>query len=390
MITNDAAHGIPIKEFQNSLLVWFYDHKRNLPWRTEPRNPYYVWLAETMLQQTQVISVIPYYERWLLRFPTLASLARASIDDVLKQWEGLGYYSRAQRLHTAARQLVNELDGVIPRNVDQLMALPGIGRYTAGAIASLAYSIDAPVLDGNVARILSRLIALTDMVQSKTAVDTLWNLTSDLLPSGRAGEFNEALMDLGALVCTPRKPNCGQCPVAEYCTGYRCSDPTVFPVRKPKNSIPHKDIASIALIDPEGRLLLAQRPPHGLLGGLWEFPGGELNANDKPLPVDGYEHAAIQLAKTIHETTGILCNISTPDFQYQVKHAFTHFRITRHIALIRMIESLPLAQNSVFYSRLKWFTHSEISNIALTRSDAKILKLVQEDLQANRIGHHVT
>lgn len=376
----------PIAAFQSALLHWFKDNKRALPWRTEPRAPYHVWLAETMLQQTQVGTVIPYYERWLQRFPTLESLADAPLDDVLKKWEGLGYYSRARNFHQAAQYVVREYAGDIPDTVDQLLKLPGIGRYTAGAIASLAFKVDAPILDGNVSRVLSRVTALAQDFRSPASVVALWDLSARLVPSGHAGEFNEALMDLGATVCTPKAPNCAVCPLVSLCIAYAKGAPESYPVRARKAKTPHRDIATAFIRDATGCVLMAQRPVNGLLGGLWEFPGGEVALDAMGAPgtpsgaISQYADMAAQLTKIIRATTGLQLQISSDDFRGQVKHAFTHFRITRHVAIVSLTEPMPRVTPSDANINVKWVKPEEIGDLALTRSDQKILDLARAAL----------
>src|SRR6185369_3543428 len=207
-------------EFSRKLLAWYGRHKRALPWR-DVGDPYRTWISEIMLQQTQVDTVIPYYQRWLERFPTVQALAESPLNDVLALWEGLGYYSRARNLHRAAQQVAAERGGALPQTVDELLALPGIGRYTAGAIASIAFGVDAPVLDGNVKRVLARVFDIQTDVKSPAGARELWALAASLVPSGRAGDYNQALMDLGATLCTPRAPACDICPVRELCAARR-------------------------------------------------------------------------------------------------------------------------------------------------------------------------
>ena len=303
---------------QRRMLDWFATHKRDLPWRQEPRDPYHVWLAEIMLQQTQVTTVIPYYHRWLDRFPTLEALAEAPLDDVLKLWEGLGYYSRARNLHRAAQEVMRDHGGHIPDTVDGLRQLPGIGPYTAGAIASLAFQRDAPILDGNVARVLSRLFAIESDVKSPETIAALWSLSESLLPKGHAGEFNEALMDHGATICTPRIPRCPICPIRQYCVAHAQGTPEAFPVKAARKTVPRKDVGTAVIVDPDGYLLMAQRPTQGLLGGLWEFPGGEII-----LPAgqpDALEIASQQLQSIIHDKLGLHVRIAASDFIGTVIH----------------------------------------------------------------------
>lgn len=357
-----------IKTIQRKLLRWFSTHKRDLPWRTEPRDPYHVWLAEIMLQQTQVGTVINYYKRWLLRFPTLESLASATPDEVLKQWEGLGYYTRARNFHKAARHVMANYAGSIPQTVEQLRLLPGIGPYTAGAIASLAFHMDVPALDGNVARVLSRVMAIPKPQPSFGVTASLWKLSAQLVPSGSGGQFNEALMDLGALVCTQRSPDCQHCPIRSQCMAYAKGKVETFPVRRTKKHIPHKDIASLFLRDGDGHVLVAQRNPTGLLGGLWEFPGDEITLKSKSV--------AKQLTLITTRRTGLDIHITENSVIGVIKHAFTHLRITRHIAVVQIDDIAPPTRSNQSYSKLQWIKVTSLEDLALSRSDRKILELV--------------
>jgi A/G-specific adenine glycosylase len=243
------------------LLRWFRKARRDLPWRKEPRHPYRVWVSEVMLQQTRVEVVIPYYLRFLRRFPTLAKLAAAPLDDVLALWSGLGYYARARNLHRAAQAAGREL----PRTCAELRELPGFGPYTAAAVASLAFGEDVPLVDGNAARVLARVFRLRGDARAQA-----WQLVPQLLPRGRAGEFNEALMELGATVCAPRAPRCDVCPIKSSCGGR--SEPERFPERKERRERPLLEWEAVALRRRDGAVLLARRPEGALFAGLWDLP----------------------------------------------------------------------------------------------------------------------
>ena len=365
---------------QQKLLRWFDQHKRKLPWRTtdqsqpdQRRDPYQVWLAEVMLQQTQVITVIPYFERWLRRFPTLKDLANAQLDDVLKQWEGLGYYSRARNFHKSAQQVMRKLAGEIPETVEGLLKLPGVGRYTAGAIASLAFGQDAPILDGNVKRVLSRLFAISH--QPSAISDQLWELSELLLPKGRAGEFNEAVMDLGATLCTPRAPLCRQCPLQTQCMAYAQGKPEAYPIKPAKKTTPHKNIGTLVLFNKQGAVLMGQRVVDGLLGGLWEFVSGEIN-DAATLPLLGGSRAD-EVQRMTAQQTGLQVNVDEEDFIGTVKHTFTHFKITKHVFVVRLKTSSKALVLASGYQQLKWVKLDEIKQLALTRSDQKILEMLK-------------
>ncbi len=295
--------------------------RRDLPWR-QRRDPYAVWVSEIMLQQTQVATVIPYYERWLARFPDIESLAAAPLDAVLKTWEGLGYYARGRNLHRAAQQVVAQHGGRLPRDRAALLALPGIGRYTVGAILSLAYGQPEPVLDGNVRRVLCRLCDVAEDPRLPAVEARLWEMAAAFVhaaPDGQAGDLNEALMELGALVCTPGVPDCRACPLAEDCLARQRGTQLARPVRNAKAPTPYYDVTAAVISDAEGRLLIVRRHDAGLLGGLWGFPGGAAQP-DEPLP------AAVE--RSVREQVGITVTAGT--LLAQVRHAYTHFRITLH------------------------------------------------------------
>jgi len=253
------------KRIQTKLLLWFKKNGRSLPWR-ETRDPYAIWVSEIMLQQTQVATVIPYYQRFLSSFPSVRHLAGANLSRVLKVWEGLGYYSRARNLHRASQIVLERFAGKVPDTFRGLVGLPGIGRYTAGAILSIAYNKEAPILDGNVRRVLSRLLAI-----SKESPGEFWEISEGLVPGGKAGSFNQALMDLGSMICTPTGPSCTICPLRHVCKAKAEGAPQRYPGKKKRKEIPSVRGVT-AVIRWGGKVLIHQRPPTGFLGGLWEFP----------------------------------------------------------------------------------------------------------------------
>jgi A/G-specific adenine glycosylase len=357
-----------------ALLAWFAAHARPLPWRVERRDPYHVWLSETMAQQTRIAAVLPYFERWLQRFPTIAALADAPLDDVLKAWEGLGYYSRARNLHRAARRIRDELGGRFPDDVPGLLSLPGVGRYTAGAIASLAFGRHAAVVDGNVRRVFARVFALP-AERSRDA--DLWPLAEELLPPGRAGEFNEALMELGALVCTPRNPKCSECPLREHCAAHAADAVAQFPVKKTRAATRERTILTALVRRADGRLLLGQRPHDGLLGGLWEFVGEEYDggrgtADDAPQTADGRRQTEGVLSALLLRRTGVRVQDVSEPFG-EVRHAFTHFKVRRLLhRAVASDDAIGAPDASGDYVQLRWADRTEIDALALTRSDRRI------------------
>ena len=255
---------------QNRLLRWYQKNARDLPWR-KTKNPYKIWVSEIMLQQTQVATVIPYYNRWLKRFPTLASLAKAPISEALKFWAGLGYYRRVRMLHEAARVLMKKSGGRIPRSVEDLLEIHGIGRYTAGAISSIAFDEKAPLLDGNVIRILTRIFAVKEDIDNPSTMRKLWRMARSVLPEKQCGDFNQAMMELGATVCLPDRPACQSCPVENLCKAHRLKKETAFPVRRQKE-IGEKMRTAALIVRRNGRVLIQKQPAQGRWGGLWMFP----------------------------------------------------------------------------------------------------------------------
>ncbi len=305
-------------KFSSQLLTWYARHKRVLPWRDVP-NPYHIWVSEIMLQQTQVETVTPYYQRWLARFPTVQALAEAPLNDVLAVWEGLGYYSRARNLQRAAQTVAAEHGGVLPKTVADLLKLPGIGRYTAGAIASMAFGVDAPVLDGNVKRVLARVFNIQSEVKSSGGIKELWTMAESLVPHGRAGDYNQALMDLGATVCTPRAPACERCPVRALCVARRRGVQLQRPVKSARRARPERVYAA-AIIYKQRRVLLSQRPADELLGGLWAFPAAECGLGE------GMSH---HLRQALRQDWGL--EVTVGPQQHTLRHGFTHFKLILHV-----------------------------------------------------------
>jgi A/G-specific adenine glycosylase len=259
------------REIARALGAWFDAGARDLPWRRD-RAPYAVWLSEIMLQQTRVETVVPYFERFLGRYPDVGALARAELDDVLHLWSGLGYYRRARELHATAREVTARYGGRFPDEADELRKLPGIGAYTAGAIASIAYGKRAPLVDGNVARVFARLFAIDEPIKSPAAARTLWSTAGRLLPEDRPGHFNEALMELGATVCTPREPRCDACPLERLCAARAAGRERELPVVEARRPVPVVALVAVVLTGASGQVLLARRREGGLFGGLWEPP----------------------------------------------------------------------------------------------------------------------
>lgn len=355
-----------MKRLSSRLLNWYRKNQRSLPWRGRA-DPYAVWVSEIMLQQTRVETVIPYFERWIRLFPDVRALARASERDVLKGWEGLGYYSRARNLHKAAKIVVEEYNGEIPRDLDELRRLPGIGRYTASAIASIAFHMDVPALDGNIKRVYARLFDIVEPVDSKEGERILWNLAEEHLPEGNAGDYNQALMDLGALICIPKNPRCLICPVREFCRARQNGTQEARPVKNPKKDVPHY-VHAAGVIIRRGRVLLARRPSNGLLGGMWEFPNGRVNGD----PAKGLAKAlktGYKLRLRLKPEKGR----STPALGL-VQHGYTHFSVTVHVfhcELISMSDD----------TNLEWIPLKELEDYPMGKIDRRIARRIGEQNQ---------
>jgi len=303
-------------KIQTQLLQWFKKNKRDLPWR-KTRDPYAIWGSEIMLQQTQVTTVIPYYQNFLKSFPTVRHLAKADPSKVLKVWEGLGYYSRARNFHRASQIVLNRFHGRIPDTLKDLLRLPGIGRSTAGAILSFAFHKDAPILDGNAKRVFSRLFAVSEVSGGKRTEQYLWQISESLIPKGFSNPFNQGLMDLGSMLCTPKEPECDRCPLRHFCKGRASGEPERYPSKRPKRVIPHRKAIS-AVIKMDGKVLLNQRPPTGLLGGLWEFPNWEIEGEKR-----------LRLRNYIKKELGV--NVKVKESIGTFQQTYSHFKLTLQV-----------------------------------------------------------
>lgn len=339
------------------LLRWYRSNARDLPWR-RTSDPYAIWISEIMLQQTRVKAVIPYYQRFMKEFPTVQSLADADIDTVLKAWEGLGYYSRGRNLHAAAKKIVADFEGKLPASAEKLRELPGIGPYTAGAISSIAFGVDESVVDGNVIRVLCRVFCIKDSPKETRTINKLWKLTRELLATGKAGTFNQALMELGAMVCLPRKPLCDQCPLSEFCVACEKGLQETLPVKVAKKAIPHYTIG-VGVVWKGGRVLIDQRKHEGLLGGLWEFPGG------KKLDTETLEETVV---REVAEELGITVEVAEP--LIVVNHAYSHFRVTLHVFECRYVSGRVKRRQCVAW---KWVTLDQLDDYAFPAANKRII-----------------
>jgi A/G-specific adenine glycosylase len=345
---------------RRKLLRWYAREARDLPWR-RTKDPYRIWMSEIIMQQTRIDQGLPYYERFIEAFPTIHDLAAAPIDQIMKLWEGLGYYTRARNLHQAAQLIVEKYNGELPRDPELLQLLPGIGRYTANAIASICFDANVPVLDGNVKRVLSRLFDVTRSIDEPKTEERLWILARALVTMSTPGDSNQALMELGARVCTPRKPDCPNCPLEKYCEAWAKGVQELRPVRSAKKAVPHREIV-VAAIEHEGKYLLGKRPPEGLLGGLWEFPGGK---------VEPGESHADALVRECREELGI--EVKVGGLVAAVNHAYTHFKVTLNVYRCHLIEGTPRPKQ---HTELMWASPHEFDALAFPKANHKFLKLL--------------
>ncbi len=341
-------------ELSDLMLAWYEKNARVLPWRGHP-DPYAIWVSEIMLQQTRVETVIPYFDHWMKKFPTVAALAEASEQTVLSAWEGLGYYSRVRNLHKAAQMVVDQFGGQIPEETRLLRKLPGIGRYTAAAIASIAFNQDVATLDGNLRRVFARVYDVSTPADSPAGEETLWSLAQEQIPPGRAGDYNQALMDLGSAVCLPQKPLCLICPLMNMCKAR--SDPESRPVLKPKKPVPHRNKLA-AVIRQAGNVLLSLRPSKGLLGGMWEFPSAQAAANSAGELVEGIDRDYSIVIKPI-------------SFFVEVRHAYTHFTLTEYAWQCQALE-VPASP------ALQWIPIADIEKYPMGKVDRAIAAKISE------------
>lgn len=352
-----------VQKLRQALLDWYNQFGRDLPWR-RTQDPYAIWVAEVMLQQTQVKTALPYYEKWLAQFPTLETLASADQQQVLKAWQGLGYYARARNLHRAAQQIVQQYEGQFPGQLEQVLNLPGIGRTTAGGILSAAFNQPAAILDGNVKRVLARLIALQK--PPAKALKHLWVLSETLLGSEQPRAFNQALMDLGATICTPQRPNCYDCPWLSDCRAYNLNLQSSLPMPEPRSPLPHKFVGVAVVWNDQGQILIDKRPQTGLLGGLWEFPGGKLELGETVVDC---------IRREIKEEIGI--EIIVGDRLITIDHAYTHFRVTLQVHHCQYLSGQP---QPLSCDEIRWVTLDEIDQYPFPKANLQIIVALRQSL----------
>jgi A/G-specific adenine glycosylase len=347
--------------FRKKMIDWYHRHHRKLPWR-ESRNPYRIWVSEVMLQQTQVTTVIPYFENFIEKFPTVSDLAAADLQAVLKAWEGLGYYARARNLHKAAQVVSNHLAGEIPQDYSGFRKLPGVGEYIAAAVQSIAFEQPYPVVDGNVKRVLARLFQMEAPVNDSASTKIFQEIAATALDQQHPGEYNQAMMELGAMICRPQNPLCEQCPVSEFCRAYKSSRQDEFPRRKEREKTPQYHIA-VGVVRKGKRLLITRRAENGLLGGLWEFPGGKVR--------EGKETAAEACVREIKEEVNL--EIKVESLLTTVHHAYTHFKIVMDVFLCDYLFGEVGLKGPVDY---KWITVEEIEQYPFPKANHKFIPLL--------------
>lgn len=346
------------KKFKvEKLLEWFSKNKRDLPWR-ETQNPYHIWISEVMLQQTQVATVIPYYERFLARFPTIESLASAPPDALMKAWEGLGYYARARNLQQAAQTILREHNGELPKTRRELQNLKGFGAYTSASVASLAFGEDCAAIDGNALRVFARLYAIPDDIRRPATKTRIEHLATMNLPKGKAGAYNEALMELGATVCLPKNPKCSVCPLNEECLAFQRGEVAKYPIKSKKPALPCYEIA-VGVVQREGKVLIALRPPEGLLGNLWEFPGGKRKSGER------LEECC---KREVEEETGLKVRVGKRIAV--VKHSYTHFKIMLHAFLCSHLSGEATPKSS---QEVRWVAVNELNRYAFPKANKSVI-----------------
>lgn len=350
-----------IRRFHSQLLTWFDKNQRQLPWR-QNQHPYRIWVSEVMLQQTQVNTVLDFYQKFMNRFPTLASLAAADPEEVLKYWEKMGYYARARNLHRAAQKVMQNFDGKIPDDYQQFRRLPGVGEYIAAAVLSLAFNQPCAVVDGNVKRVLARRLLIETPVNQPPAKREFQNLADHLLDRERPAQYNQAMMELGALICRPQKPLCTECPVQSGCKAFESDRQADFPVKVKSKTVPHHHLAA-GVVFRGDEVLIVKRPATGLLGGLWEFPNERILAREKP------EQACQRIVRKITSL-----NVEINGFLTQIQHAYTHFKITVEVYRCTFTEGVVHLNGPVDF---RWIKPAAFDKFPFTGATHKFLTLLK-------------
>lgn len=368
-MSSPSVSDIDLSTLRQSLAAWYEREARDLPWR-RTKDPYLIWVSEVMLQQTRVEQVRPYYERFVRAYPTVEDLACADLDDVLLLWEGLGYYARARNLHRAARAVSEQHGGRWPRAYADIRALPGIGDYTAAAITSIAYAEPRAVVDGNVARVLARVFSVNEVQGTARARKQFSLLADSMMDASAPSRHNQAMMELGARICTPTRPRCDICPLASVCTARQSGQEEMYPKKKPRAAVPHYNVA-VGIIQRGGtEVLIQRRAESGLLGGLWEFPGGKQQ--------DG-ESLQETCVREIREELGI--EVAIGQMLHKLSHAYTHFRITLHAFGCQLVEGEPVSLAGL---PLVWARLVDLDRYAFPRANRRLIAELRSHLPGAR------
>jgi len=358
-------------EFSAALIAWFHQHKRDLPWR-RTRNPYHIWISEVMLQQTQVATVIPYYQRFLEKFPTIEALAQADTHDLMKAWEGLGYYARARYLQHAAQVILQKYGGAMPRTREELRKLKGFGDYTSASVASIAFGQDCVAIDGNAMRVFARYFGIYSDLREPSTKAQIETVALQHLPKGQAGLFNEAVMELGATVCLPKKPDCLRCPVRSSCYAFQHGAEHQLPIKSRRPPPPHYHVA-VGVVHRHNTVLIALRKAEGLLSNLWEFPGG------KQQPGESLEECC---RREIAEETSL--QVAVGEKFAEVKHAYTHFRITLHAFHCQYLSGEAVPKSS---QEVRWVRIEDLPQYAFPKANKTIIEAMQHQLPLFNTAH---
>jgi len=352
-----------VRQIRSALTKWYNINRRKLPWRAS-KNPYHIWASEMMLQQTQVNTVIPYYQRFLKKFADVEALAAADLQDVLKLWEGLGYYSRARNFHKAAQAVVSEHRGIVPDDREMFLALPGVGDYIAAAVLSIAFDRPLAVVDGNVKRVFARLFEIDSPVNVSASYKIFQAKANELLDVSDPATFNQAVMELGALVCKPAKPDCAVCPLSKWCVSLEKNHTDRYPVKQKKAPVPHYYMA-VGVVFKKDKVLIVRRPVEKMLGGLWEFPGGRLQAKEKA------ENACTRIiAEKVNLKVAVESKLT------RIQHAYTHFKITADIFICTLVSGRVRRNGPTDHC---WVTLSALEKYPFPTSNHKFISKLMKD-----------
>jgi A/G-specific adenine glycosylase len=357
-----------IEFLRNQLVKWYLANHRDLPWRRS-KNAYHIWVSEVMLQQTQVNTVLSYYRQFLRTFPNIKKLAGADLQAILKVWEGMGYYARARNLHRAAQAVVQDHDGKIPNTWEAFHSLPGVGDYIAAAVLSMAFDQPLAVVDGNVKRVLARLYEIHAPANQSSSYKRFKAAADKLLDFRQPGIFNQAMMELGALICTPRNPTCNACPLNHFCRAYQTKQVAGFPKRQQSKATPQYHIA-VGVVFKNDRVLITRRKAEGLLGGLWEFPGGKIRDD---------ESAQAACIREIKEEVNL--NVNIDRHLATVKHAYTHFKIVMDVFCCRYISGRVYLRGPVAF---RWIRLDEYKNYPFPRANHKFIPMLNQGQNIHR------